>query len=127
MWIVGESEDPAELLGSMLMSLYGIIAGGFHLEGEKDVEFTVRGSSPEEALVRFLSECLYLVEGEGVVITDPLIAVEDDLLSISLSSKGQLFTIDPGHAGMEVKAITYHEVGIVKEGLMYKARVLVDL
>ena len=115
------------MLGSMLMSLYGIIATGYHLEGEKDVEFTVRGSSPEEALVRFLSECLYLLEGEGVVLIDPLIAVEGDLLSISLSSKGRLFTINPEHAGMEVKAITYHDVSMVSEGGKCKARVLVDL
>jgi SHS2 domain-containing protein len=127
-WIVGEGSDCASVLSSMVESLYLVISEEFTIGSDSPLEFEVHGASPEVALVRFLSEALYLLEGEGVLIIDPRIEAvpEEEGLRIRLTGTASRFTI-PERTGVEVKAITYHDalLDIRPEGC--SARVLVDI
>ncbi len=127
-WIAGEGHDCASVLSSMVESLYQIISEEFTIGPGSPLEFEVRGASPEVALVRFLSEALYLLEGEGVLIIDPLIEAlpEEGGLRIRLSGTASRFTI-PERTGVEVKAITYHDAMLEIRPDGCSARVLVDI
>lgn len=127
-WIVGEGRDCPSVLASMVESLYLLVSDEYSLEGEAPWRFEVRGASPEEALVRFLSEVLYLLEGEGLLLIDLDIEAvpEKDGLTIRTRCKASRFDIHD-RTGIEVKAITYHDARLDILPGRCSARVLVDI
>ena len=127
-WIVGEGPDCPSVLASMVESLYLLVSDEYSLEGGIPWRFEVRGASPEEGLVRFLSEALYLLEGEGLLLIDPHIeaVTEKDGLRILARCMASRFEI-PERTGIEVKAITYHDARLDILPKRCSARVLVDI
>jgi SHS2 domain-containing protein len=130
-WIVGESADVSTTLSSMIVTLYSLISEGYDLLDEANLSFNIEAGSPEEALVRLLSEVLYLLEGEGLVLTDVEISYHEggERVRMAVKAVSHHFGIPAGRAGMEVKAITYHGSSLTydSQGGLFRARVLVDI
>jgi SHS2 domain-containing protein len=83
--------------------------------------FPVAGSSPEEELRDFLSELLYRFSA-------------DRRMYVSFTAgQGKVDaaweTYDPGHHPLrtELKAVTYHQLEVVREGAAWRGRVIFDV
>lgn len=78
-------------------------------------EVVVNGSDSENLLVRWLSELLYLFDGERFLPADlEIVALSENALrAIVLGER-----VDPGKHSLrsDVKAITYHQLRVKEEG-----------
>jgi SHS2 domain-containing protein len=83
----------------------------------------------EGLLVDFLSELLYLFDGEGLIILDPELHITggSDSISLKISSNTYSYIIPPEYSGIEIKAITHHDIDISEIDSGYRARFLVDI
>jgi SHS2 domain-containing protein len=87
---------------------------------------SVRGTDIENLLVRWLSEILYLYDGERFLVSDIEIrSVNETALEAVL--KGEKASSDIHQFKVDVKAVTYHQLKVVREGEVWTARVFFDI
>jgi SHS2 domain-containing protein len=87
---------------------------------------SIKGTDPENLLVRWLSEILYLYDGEDFLLSDVNISrLSDGELDATLA--GEQLTEGKHKLKMDVKAITYHELKVdeTPEGVLL--RVFLDI
>ena len=82
---------------------------------------TISAPDPEELLVSFLSELLFLLEDEGLACDDMDLSIEDDSLTANIACKPL------ASQGKEIKAVTYHNLSIVKTAAGYRTRIVFDV
>jgi len=87
----------------------------FHLE-EDEVEIM---------LVSWLQELLYLLETEGLVFGRFQVNLRDSLLEAS--AWGEPFDPDIHTVKTEIKAVTYHQLEVVKTDRGWQAQVIFDI
>jgi SHS2 domain-containing protein len=91
---------------------------------ERRVE--LKRESLEQLMVGWLNELLYLHEVEGLLFnTFKVEAVNEDGLKARV--KGDVFKDGVHIIKTEVKAVTYHQIQVKKEGGGWRAQVIVDL
>src|SRR5512145_2503251 len=89
-------------------------------------KITVEGKDAADLLVNFLRELLYLFNGEkGVIQNCEIVSFGRRKLTVAL-------LMEPYHKTkhtikMELKAVTYHGLSVVKEKSGWKARVIFDV
>jgi SHS2 domain-containing protein len=87
---------------------------------------SLQGSDPENLLVRWLSEILYLYDGEDFLIADVLVThLAEGELAATL--RGEKVNEQKHKLRMDIKAITYHQLKIehIPEGFVI--RVFLDI
>ena len=93
---------------------------------EVEREIRVTGADTEELMVRWLSELLYLHDTEGLVFDRfDISEIRNDLLAGRAAGERH----DPGRRRLrrEIKAVTYHQLLVRREGHGWKARVVFDV
>jgi SHS2 domain-containing protein len=89
-------------------------------------EVRLKGTSHEQLLVRWLSEVLYLYDGEHFA------AKEFTIRSLTTSAlvaeiSGERCSREHHKTRLDVKAVTYHQLAITKSGRKFTARVFLDI
>ena len=122
------------ITGNSLMDLFHNAGKAFlHLlfrvrsvENSSYTSVSLIGNDLEDLLVRWLSEILYLFEGEGLVVFSFKI---DSLLSTVLKATLGTTPFDPKNHEIlrEIKAVTYHQIEIMNKKDTWEAQVTFDL
>jgi SHS2 domain-containing protein len=89
-------------------------------------EIAVEGADREDLLVRWLSELLFLCEGEGYLFR------EFSFLSLTPTSlkavaRGEMMDPSRHKIRSEIKAVTYHQVEVAQKDGRWAGRVIFDL
>ena len=97
---------------------------GVRAESGKKVRIRIAADSPEEIFVRWLSELLSFSDWKGLVLTK--FKIEE------LSAKGLKAVVEGipkkfFESQREIKAVTYHDLKIVKEKTGFRASVIFDV
>jgi SHS2 domain-containing protein len=89
-------------------------------------EIVVEGADREDLLIRWLSELLFLCEGEGYLFREFSIS---DLTATSLKAvaRGEVFDPSRHQFKTEIKAVTYHQVEVVQKGENWVGKVIFDI
>ncbi len=89
-------------------------------------EIIVEGMDLEDLLVRWLSELLFLCEGEGYLFREFSIL---SLTSNSLKAVAQGEIFDPARHEFktEIKAVTYHQVEVAQKDGRWVGKVIFDI
>ncbi len=88
----------------------------------------VRGSGPEDLLVRWLSELLYLHESRGFVFARFVLdRVDRRTLTARGAAAGEPFDPSRHRLLREVKAVTYHQIRMRRAGGRWRVRVVFDV
>lgn len=93
--------------------------------GEKK-EISIKGNDLPDLMVKWLSEILYLFEGERLITTEIEV---NQLSSSSISSTLITCGFDNRYHEVlrEIKAVTYHQVDVREDSGIWTARVIFDL
>jgi SHS2 domain-containing protein len=86
----------------------------------------VMGTNPEELLIAWLNELLYIYNVERLVFSE----FSDVRLTESTfmtRARGERFDPDKHRMEMEIKAATYHGLSIERKGDEYTARIIFDV
>ncbi|MDK2981251.1 MAG: protein archease [Chloroflexota bacterium] len=109
-----------ELFINAVMGLYHILGIRKGTLGGDDLGFTLQDIDAESLLVAFLSELLYQVE-QGRAAESIQLEIGDNRLKAELDL-APVVSIE-----REIKAVTYHELKIIKADGAYRTRIVFDL
>ena len=128
-WIQASAPDLSGLFKRMLNGLYLLISDEYSLKGYRHYEGEKMEGALDVIMVDFLSELLYLLDGEDSIILEPDIDVNNEKENYILSITGKRYICEPisSEGGVEVKAITHHGSEVKKTGDGYISRILVDI
>jgi SHS2 domain-containing protein len=87
---------------------------------------TLHATDAEQLLVRWLSEILYLYDGQGFAPGDFQITVCTPTL-LEATVAGEAFDAEKHTTRGDVKAITYHQTAVWRDGGTWHVRAYVDL
>ena len=118
--------DPAELFIKAGKALIHIMLGDIRSKGQETMNISLTGDDLSDLMVRWLTEILYLFEGEHLITADINI---DNLSSTTLNVSLVLTPFDPSQHEVlrDIKAVTYHQIDVTRQHGIWKARVIFDL
>lgn len=88
----------------------------------------VQGSGLEDLLVRFLTEILVLHETEGLVFASFRVArVDRERLRARGTARGEPIDRDRHRLRHELKAVTYHQLRVVRGRSAWRVRIVFDI
>ena len=116
----------AEAFQNAACGFMSIIAGSSKIEADEKRLISIQALDRENLLVRWLTEILYLYDGEKFLTAD----VKFDMInntSLKATVLGQQFDASKHELKLDVKAITYHQLMVGKIDGIWIARVFVDI
>ncbi len=122
--VFGETRE--ELFINAARAMFDRIAD---LDGVGDTtrrSVTVEAENPEELLVRFLSELLYLFTSQELLLSKFKI-IRMDAQHLEAEARGEKFSPSRQQLKTEIKAVTYHGLRIDREETGWKAEVIFDV
>lgn len=118
--------DPADLFKKAGRALINIMLGDIRTKGSDNIRVSLTGGDLSDLMVRWLTEILYLLEGERLVVTDIIInALSSEAIDATMTTT----PFDPLRHEIlrEIKAVTYHQIDVIHKNGIWKARVIFDL
>lgn len=118
-----------EVFEHAALAMFDVIIDTSLIKPEKSVHVTIESRTLDELLYDYLSELLYLFEVEDIVFghfnVDSISRTDSDFILMGQAS-GESIDLDRHSFDTEVKAVTYHQLKVIKEESGYTAHVIVD-
>ena len=119
------AESLEAAFGEAALALVEVVTGGALPPAREERTFAVEAGTREQLLVRFLSRLLVEFDGDGFLPgTVEVTLAADGRLAATL--RGAAWDAERDGYGVEVKAISYHELQ-VEPGPPARLRVILDL
>ena len=118
--------DLAELFSNAARGMFAIIGCPDTIRPSKELLVKADADNPENLLVNWLSELLYLSATQGILFCRFDIA-QIDQQHISAKALGEPIDQSRHELYTEIKAVTYHDLKVAKAGQIWLARVLFDV
>jgi SHS2 domain-containing protein len=114
-----------EVFRQAALGLTSIIVEPASVSSREQRRLSIKGSDVENLLVRWLSEILYLYDGEGFVVCDVDVMMHGSALEATL--KGERADAGKHQFRTDVKAVTYHQLKIAFDKNLWTANVYLDI
>ena len=109
-------------------ALFDLICDRRAVRPLRSVRLAVRGSSLEDLLVRWLSELLYVMERDELVFTSFAVTrVDRTRLVARGGARGERIDRARHRLRREIKAVTYHQIQIVRGRSAWRVRLVFDV
>lgn len=119
-------ESLKELFEETARGLLYLMADLSKVDPVEEVEAEVEGVDYEDTLVTMLNEIIYLHETRKMLFSDiEILDLSPGRVRFRL--RGEKIDLRKHELNTEVKAATYHNIRIAKEGDTYRVRVVFDL
>jgi SHS2 domain-containing protein len=118
--------DPVALFKKAGIALLHLIFGDIGPNGTDVIKISVSGEDFSDLMVKWLTEILYLYEGDHLVITEIII---DSLSPTAIAATLNFSPYTPSQHEIlrEIKAVTYHQIEVTEKNGAWKSRVIFDL
>ena len=124
--IIVRGKDLRNLFETSAMALMNLMVKGTSKREPSVGRMTVSADDMDDLMVRWLSEVLYLFEGEGEVVTGVKIPL---ILPSHLEATIKKVPFDPDRHEIqhEIKAVTYHQIDVSEKKNHWEARIIFDV
>jgi SHS2 domain-containing protein len=123
-----EARSLPRLFEHSAAALFDLVTDSSVVVPKRTLRFAARGQSLEDLLVRFLSELLYLQEVKGWRFRCCTVQKLDRTgLEVRGEAEGEPFDPQRHPRRREVKAITYHQIGVRREAGRWHVTFVVDV
>jgi len=122
--IRGASEE--DLFANAAYAVFDIITDLGRVEPRETRRILVEGDTPEDLLINFLREVLYLYNGERWLLKEMRVTRIGERV-LEAEARGELFDGQKHEICKEIKAVTYHQAQIHKTPDGWTARVIFDV
>ena len=119
-----------EVFENAALAMFNVIIDTEKVSGDTAREICLKSPDLESLLVDWLSELLYLFEGDEIVFRKfrvEKIREEKGEYSITAQALGEKYSLESLPFETEIKAITYNQLEITKTADGWKAQVVVDI
>lgn len=97
------------------------------VEPREDYPVKIRAENLEDLLYDFLAELIYLKDTEKVFLSKFDIEIDVDKISLNSVAWGETIDYNKHEIKTDVKAVTYHDLKIIKARDRYEAKIILDL
>lgn len=115
-----------ELYANAAFAVFDIITDLGRVEALETRRIFVEGDSPEDLLVNYLREILYLYNGERWLLRGIRVTRIDDNV-LEAEARGEPLDGRKHEIRKEIKAVTYHQVLVRQTPKGWEARVIFDV
>ncbi|MCK5772443.1 MAG: archease [Thermoplasmata archaeon] len=127
-WLVGYGDSPGVVLSRMVNGLYGAVADRFEVQKGERTGVVLEANSLDLILVDLISEALYLLDAERIILTDIRVDLSGDgPYRLALDAVKCRCEIPEGAEGLEIKAATYHGAYLKTVAGGWEGRILLDI
>ena len=119
-------QSAGELYANAAVAVFDIITDLGRVEPRETRRIAVEGDSPEDLLINFLREVLYLYNGERWLLREIRVAGIGDK-GIEAEAFGEPLDLQKHEIFKEIKAVTYHQASVRKMPGGWEARVIFDV
>lgn len=106
--------------------LFSVIVANLEaVRAVEEFEFEIEGERRDDLLFDWLAELLFTFETRRVLFSEFDVDVRED--GLTATARGEPVDTDRHELDMEVKAITYHQLKVERDGDGWVAEVIVDL
>ena len=124
--IIVRGRDLRTLFEAAAKSMMYIMVKGKPADITKTFNLSVEGYDLADLMVRWLGEILYLFEGEHELVTGvEIISVSHSHLDATLETVS--FDTNLHEILCEIKAVTFHQIEVVKKDDHWETRIIFDL
>jgi len=119
-----------ELFSNAAAGMYSLIHKDINIHGLDEWEFSVSDQSAENLLVIFLNELYYYISIKKTIVCKPIeIKITQDTGIYELTSKARSQKIPQNifEELVEIKAVTYHNLNIIKDDNALKTIIIFDI
>jgi len=120
----GRTRD--EVFANAAYALFDLLIGLDKVREELSLEVQLEAADPEDLLVRWLGELLFLCNGEGYLFKKFSFSRLEDT-SLTAMARGERFDPSRHEFKMEIKAVTYHQIAIKRVQDRWEARIILDI
>ena len=122
-----EGDSMEEAFAHAAVGMFDILSDGSNVECTTSVPVKVDAEDPEELLVNYLTELLYLYDVEGILFHEFTVRISElgGTWELVGEARGEMFDVNKHNYPIEIKAVTYHMLE-VKENPPF-VRVIFDL
>jgi SHS2 domain-containing protein len=124
--IIVRGSDIQNLFETAAMALMHILVKGHSNKAPVRARLSVSADDTDDLMVRWLSEILYLLEGEEIVVTRVKIPKIHPSHLEALIEKVP-FDSERHEIQREIKAVTYHQINVSKIEGRWQARIIFDV
>jgi SHS2 domain-containing protein len=114
-----------EILEKAILATADLLSGGIEIKPRIKKILTIEEEDINTVLVCALEEIIYFFESQLFLPSECSIKIENDHYEIVL--KGSVTSAEEIKNGTEIKAVTYHKLGIKKAAGEYHATVIFDV
>jgi len=124
---IGATEGKA--FGECAKAMFSAIADLKKIRAKNSSEIELQAENQEELLMKFLNELLFLKDSKGMLYSSFNVYITAGGSGFSLHAKVGGEKIDPKKHALhgDVKAATYHQLRVAKEGNAFVAQCVVDV
>ena len=115
-----------ELFGNGAYALFDLVADLAQVQLTTDRMITAAGTDWSEVWVNYLRECLYVFNGEGLLMRECVI-LSLDQSQVTAQLRGEAFDPDRHQIKREIKAVTYHRASVQTTAQGWKGKVILDV
>ena len=117
-----------EVFENCALAIFELTANIKTIKPKEKIEVKLENKKIDLLLYDFLSEILFLKDSKYVVFKEVKVAIkETDKFYLSSTLVGDSIDAEKQELENDIKAITMHMFEVVKEGKIYRARVVVDI
>ena len=116
----------ADLFANAAKGLVSLITDIDSIECKAEKSIAIESSDSENLMVRWLSEILFLFDGEHFLVGKTQI-LKVNATSLNAKVYGELVVPNKHNFKKDIKAITYHQLKVWEDAREWKARVFVDI
>jgi len=123
---VARGADLNSLFRNAALGMTGLLVSGKPGSPSGSRTVTIDGTDLTDLFVKWLGEILYLLQGEYLITADVSVkSVTPDRLVAEVD----LVDFDPARHGIinDIKAVTYHQSLVSKDGALWRGHVIFDL
>lgn len=120
-------EDEAALLAEAARAMIDILTEGASVEARDERAVAVDAYDPQDRLVRWLNEVLYLAVTEGFLTADAEVDLDGDGDGSRLRARLRGEADAAGRIRTELKSATYHDLSLAAGPEGARARVVLDV
>ena len=116
----------AEAFQNAASGLMSVILDPGFVEEREERNVTLVGTDPDQLLVKWLSEILYLYDGQGFAGKKFLVHTLGNE-NLEASVWGEIFSQEKHQTRLDVKAVTYHQLLLEQKPEGARVRVYLDI
>ncbi len=123
--IIARGRGLNELFASAAAGMVHLLADEKTIRLEVKRNISLEAGDTETLLVEWLNELLYLLDTERLLLYEFEIRIE--LNKLSAKCRGMAIDRRKHELKREIKAATYHDLRITREGSLYSAKIIFDI